>query len=98
MKNRRPNYGAMSNKAKVAYINRNKAVQNVKKEFKNQINLIMPEIYSAFAIALTNKGKSYEEIMELFGDTQVIWEDLVNKEIDMPTLCLEKTGIDVRAI
>lgn len=57
-------------------------------------DVIVPEIYAAVAIALSNVCDfKYEQINEIFAESQRIWTEFEGKPEDMIALCEEKTGI-----
>lgn len=74
----------------------NKRLINQCKAMYQQIQQITPSIYSAMAIALHRHGASFEEIESIFAESQLIWNECVQKDINMPEMCFEETGIDVR--
>lgn len=86
----------MNNSGKLESLAMTKQNVRIAQGFKEQINLLLPEIYSAFAVALHNKGYSTEQINDLFMDTQDLWNECVQKDINMPTWCKEITGVDVQ--
>lgn len=73
----------------------NKRLINQCKAMYQQIQQITPSIYSAMAIALHRHGASFEEIESIFAESQLIWNECVQKDINMPEMCFEETGIDV---
>lgn len=73
----------------------NKRVLKQCKAMYQQIQQITPSIYSAIAIALHRHGATFEEIESIFAESQAIWNECVHKDINMPEMCLEETGIDV---
>ena len=66
-------------------------------KMKQQIKQITPEVYAGIALALHRKQKwGYKRINELFMESQKIWDECVEFEINMIELCEEETGIEVR--
>lgn len=60
-------------------------------------NQITPEVYAAIAIALHRKhGWGYKRINDLFYESQIIWNECVNSNLNMAQMCEEETGIDVQ--
>lgn len=77
-------------------INQYKAIySHAHKLVHEEINNVTPQIYSAFVIALFEKGWDCEQINELCQDTQRIWFDCLDHGVDMPTYCKQLTDIDV---
>ena len=61
-----------------------------------KINQITPQVYAALALALHRKhGWGFKGINDLFCESQEIWEECVNKGINMAKMCEDETGIDV---
>ena len=73
----------------------NKRLVNQYKAMYQQIQQITPSIYSSMAIALHRNGFDFEQIEAIFEDSQEIWQECVQKDINMAEMCLEETGIDV---
>lgn len=64
---------------------------------KHIVNLV-PQIYAAIALALhREEGWGYKRINRLFAASQTIWEESVEKGIDMIKMCEDETGIQVEA-
>ena len=74
---------------------KNNTLINQYKQMYKQINNITPQVYAAIAIALHRKGMTFEEIEEIFGESQVIWTECAENDIDMQEMCKNETGIDV---
>lgn len=60
-----------------------------------------PQIYAAIAIALWNTLDMPDEdkadaIETVFAESQAIWTECVEKDIDVEQLCEDKTGICIR--
>lgn len=62
-----------------------------------RISQITPNVYAAFALALSERGWSTEDISELFAQTQVIWQDALTDGRDMVQICSDELDIDVRS-
>lgn len=73
----------------------NKRLINQCKAMYQQINQITPSIYSAMAISLHRHGVAFEDIESIFAESQIIWTECVQKDINMPEMCFQETGIDV---
>ena len=76
---------------------KNNSLINRYKAMYQQIQKITPEVYSALAIALHRKyGWGYKRINDLFCESQEIWSECINSNINMVQMCYEETGIDVQ--
>lgn len=56
---------------------------------------VTPNIYAAFAICLHKKGWTYDQISNLFAETQFEWGMNLDQGINMVERCFNITGIDV---
>lgn len=57
---------------------------------------ITPDVYASIALALHRKcGWEYEQISELFAESQSIWEECTQSDLNMREMCEEETGIEV---
>ena len=66
-------------------------------KLKQQIKQITPEVYAGIALALHRKQKwGYKRINELFMESQKIWDECVELDINMIELCEQETGIEVQ--
>ena len=64
-----------------------------------QIQNITPSVYAGIALALHRKYKwEYKRINELFMESQVIWNECVQSDVNMLQMCSDETGIDVRGL
>ncbi len=64
-----------------------------------QIHNITPSVYAGIALALHRKyGWEYEQINDLFMESQVIWNECVQGDVNMLQMCEDETGIDVRGV
>lgn len=67
------------------------------KRVQKTINNTTPEIYAGVALALHRKcGWGYKRINDLFNESQEIWAECVQSDINMIDMCLNETGIDVQ--
>lgn len=74
----------------------NKRLVNQYKAMYKQINQITPQVYAGIALALHRKhGWGYNRINDLFAESQIIWQECVDSEVDMFKMCEEETGIEV---
>ena len=74
----------------------NKRLVNQYKAMYQQINQITPQVYAGIALALHRKhGWEYEQIAELIEESQIIWQECVDSEVDMIKMCEKETGIEV---
>lgn len=77
---------------------KNNALINQYKRLEKQVANITPQVYAGIALALHRKyGWEYEQINELFVESQDIWNECVERDIDMIAMCEEETGIECRA-
>lgn len=74
---------------------KNKAFINQCKMIYRQSQEITPQVYAAVAIAMSRKGMPFEEINEIFADSQEIWRYCLDEGVNMQELCSEETGIDI---
>lgn len=57
-------------------------------------DMVVPILYAAVAIALHNVNNfEYEQINEVFAESQRIWAEFSGRPEDMIALCEEETGI-----
>ena len=74
----------------------NKRLVNQYKAMYKQINQITPQVYAGIALALHRKhGWGYNRINDLFAESQIIWQECVDSEVNMIKMCEEETGIEV---
>lgn len=74
---------------------KNNALINHYKRLEKQIANITPQVYAGIALALSRKyGWEYEQINELFVESQAIWNECVDSDVDMIAMCEEETGIE----
>lgn len=66
------------------------------KRLQREINSVVPCVYAGIALALHRQhGWEYEQINELFGESQAIWYEANDAGLNMAKMCLDETGIDV---
>jgi hypothetical protein len=76
----------------------NKLIKQYKKMYQ-QIHNITPEVYAGIALALSRKhGWGYDEINELFCESQNIWTECVHGSINMIDMCERETGIELKSL
>jgi hypothetical protein len=76
----------------------NKRLINQCKAMYKQIEQTTPNVYAGIAIALHRRyGWGFKRINDIFNDSQLIWDECVKNNVDMTEMCLDETGIDVRA-
>jgi hypothetical protein len=74
----------------------NYVIENMKR-LQRTINNITPQVYAGIALALHRKcGWGYKRINDLFVESQEIWTECVETEVNMIQMCLDETGIDVQ--
>ena len=67
------------------------------KTMYKKIQQITPEVYAGIALALHRKyGWGYKRINDLFSESQTIWNECVNSNINMVEMCERETGIELR--
>ena len=73
----------------------NVLIANMKRA-QREIESILPNLYASVALALHRKYNwEFEDIDDLFKESQDIWKESVEKNINMAKMCLDETGIDV---
>ena len=69
------------------------------KRVQREIDNVLPCVYSGIALSLHRKhGWGYKRINDLFLESEKLWYESIDKNIDMATMCLDETGIDVRCV
>ena len=64
---------------------------------KEQIKQITPEIYAGIALALHRKhGWGFKRINDLFVESQEIWTECVQSDLNMIQMCELETGIEIQ--
>lgn len=76
---------------------KNKSLINGYKTLYRKISQITPEVYAGIALALHRKcGWDYEQINDLFAESQTIWNECANSDVNMVEMCEKETGIELR--
>ena len=76
---------------------KNNLLINRYKAMYTQILNITPEVYAGIALALHRKYKwGFKRINDLFAESQQIWNECVNTDMNMAQMCFNETGIDVQ--
>lgn len=76
---------------------KNNDLINRYKVLYEKVQQIVPEVYAGLALALYREhGWTYEQINDLFAESQAIWQECVDMDINMVQMCEEETGIDVQ--
>ena len=70
---------------------------NKYKMLYKKIEQITPEVYAGIALTLHRKyGWGYKRINDLFEESQIIWNECINSDINMLEMCEKETGIELR--
>lgn len=76
---------------------KNNSLINKYKMLYKKIEQITPEVYAGIALALHRKcGWGYKRINDLFEESQIIWNECINSDINMVEMCEKETGIELR--
>ena len=76
---------------------KNNNLINKYKMLYKKIDQITPEVYAGIALALHRKcGWGYKRINDLFSESQIIWNECINSDINMVEMCEKETGIELR--
>ena len=76
---------------------KNNNLINKYKMLYKKIEQITPEVYAGIALALHRKcGWGYKRINDLFVESQTIWDECINSDINMLEMCEKETGIELR--
>lgn len=76
---------------------KNNNLINKYKMLYKKIEQITPEVYAGIALALHRKyGWGYKRINDLFVESQTIWNECINSDINMVEMCEKETGIELR--
>lgn len=76
---------------------KNNNLINKYKMLYKKIEQITPEVYAGIALALHRKcGWGYKRINDLFEESQIIWNECINSDINMMEMCEKETGIELR--
>ncbi len=76
----------------------NKQYIRMVKEFRRRVEHIVPQCYACIALALHREfGWGFTRINRLFVSSQEIWNESIERDIDMVQMCLDETGIECRS-
>ena len=76
---------------------KNNSLINKYKMLYKKIEQITPEVYAGIALTLHRKyGWRYKRINDLFEESQIIWNECINSDINMVEMCEKETGIELR--
>ena len=76
---------------------KNNNLINKYKILYKKIEQITPEVYAGIALTLHRKyGWGYKRINDLFEESQIIWNECINSDINMVEMCEKETGIELR--
>lgn len=76
---------------------KNNNLINKYKMLYKKIEQITPEVYAGIALAMHRKyGWGYKRINDLFSESQIIWNECINSDINMVEMCEKETGIELR--
>ena len=76
---------------------KNNNLINKYKMLYKKIDQITPEVYAGIALTLHRKyGWGYKRINDLFSESQIIWNECINSDINMVEMCEKETGIELR--
>ena len=76
---------------------KNNNLINKYKMLYKKIEQITPEVYAGIALALHRKcGWGYKRINDLFVESQTIWNECINSDINMLEMCEKETGSELR--
>ena len=77
---------------------KNNYLINLQREFKRRIEHTVPLCYACIVLALHREyGWGFTRINRLFVASPDIWQESLDKNIDMVQMCLEETGIECRS-
>ena len=66
-------------------------------KLREQIKQVTPDVYAGIALALHRKyGWGFKRINALFAESQEIWNECVQSDINMIQMCEKETGIDIQ--
>jgi hypothetical protein len=76
---------------------KNRLLIEQEKRLRKNISELTPAIYAGIALALHRKHRwGFKRINDLFVESQIIWNECVELDINMRDLCFNETGIDVQ--
>lgn len=74
----------------------NKNLTKLLAKMERRCREITPEVYACIALALRRKcGWGYKRISDLFAESQDIWNECIQRDVNMVQMCEEETGINV---
>ena len=74
----------------------NKALNKLLAKMERQCREITPSVYSAIALALHRRyGWGFKRISDLFAESQEIWNECIQSDVNMIEMCERETGINV---
>ena len=77
---------------------KNNDLINRYKLLSKKVTSITPSVYAGIALALHRKcGWGYKRINDLFMQSEEIWRECNEKDINMVQMCEEETGIELRS-
>lgn len=80
------------------FIQQAKEIERIKKELKEAINTNTAHIYACFCKVLYDSyGWDDEQIAELFGLTDKLWDENLDRMDSMIEWCEKTTGIEIRS-
>lgn len=64
--------------------------------YERRLKEMTPIVYSAFAIAMKRQmGAEYDDILAVLAETQYLWEQANDGNINILDLCFEETGVNI---
>ena len=64
--------------------------------FQRKVTEITPTIYASFILALHRRcGMEYDDLVEILSETQNIWHESVDNNVDVTQMCYDETDIDI---
>lgn len=77
---------------------KNNTLINQYRHLAHQVQNITQSVYAGIALTLHRQyGWGHKRINDLFAGSQEIWNECVQRGIDMIEMCAEETGIECRA-
>lgn len=64
--------------------------------FQRKVIEITPTIYASFILALHRRcGMEYDDLVEILSETQTIWHESFDNNVDVTQMCYDETDIDI---
>ncbi len=64
--------------------------------FQRKVIEITPTIYASFILALHRRcGMEYDDLVEILSETQTIWRESFENNVDVTQMCYDETDIDI---